>query len=105
MIYQRLAYPRAHDIASRATNPIRVSEGRMPEHLLNNPGTVPNLQLRLSIYMGLFLRNVLQIALNPTKNLSMLSPCIRVAKALSGVSLTSARIPWNNNSHIIVTSQ
>ena len=33
------------------------------------------------------------------------SPCIRVVKALLGVSLTSARIPWNNKGHIIVTSQ
>ena len=58
--------------------------------------------------MGLFRRKVEQIALNPTKNLSidsLLSPCIRVVKALSGVSLTSARIPQNNNGHIIVTSQ
>ena len=35
----------------------KVSEGRRPEHLLNNTGTVVKLQLRLSIYMGLFLRN------------------------------------------------
>ena len=32
----------------------KVSEGRRPEHLLNNPGTVLDLQLRLSIYMRLF---------------------------------------------------
>ena len=55
---QRLAYPRAHDVASRArsraTNSItriRVSEGWRPEHLLNNPGTVLYLQLRPSIYI------------------------------------------------------
>ena len=35
----------------------KVSEGRRPEHLLNNTETVPKLQLRSSIYMGLFLRN------------------------------------------------
>ena len=29
----------------------------------------------------------------------------RVVKAMSGVSLTSMRIPWNNNGHITVTSQ
>ena len=52
------------------TNSIRVSEGRRPEHFFDNPGTVLNLQLRPSIYMGLFFKNV-YIALNPTKNLSM----------------------------------
>ena len=69
MIYQRMAYPRAHEVDSQATNSIRVSEGR--RHLLNNPGTVLNLQLHPSVYMGLFGRNVEQIALNPTKNLSI----------------------------------
>ena len=40
----------------------KVSEGRRPEHLLNNTGTVLKLQLHPSIYVGLFLRNT-------TKNL------------------------------------
>ena len=81
----------------------KVYEGRRPEHLscsLNSSRTILNLQLRPSIYMGLFPRNVWQIALNPTKNLpieSLLSPHIRVVKALLGVSQTSARIAWNNN--------
>ena len=35
----------------------KVSEGRRPEHLLNNTGTILKLQLRPSVYMGLFLRN------------------------------------------------
>ena len=56
MIYRRMAYPRA-----RRRQPSRqldkVSEGRRPEYLLNNAGTVLKLQLRPSIYMGLFLRN------------------------------------------------
>ena len=86
----------------------KVSEGRRPEHLLNNPRTVLNLQLRSSIYMSLFRRNVQHIALNPTKNLSivrLISLCIRVVKVLSDVLLMSARIRRNNNGHIIVTSQ
>ena len=43
MIYQPMAHPRAHDVASQATNIDKVSEGRRPEHLLINPGTVINL--------------------------------------------------------------
>ena len=47
----------------------KVSEGQRATHLLNNTRTVLRLQLRPSIYMGLFHKNVLQIALNPTRNL------------------------------------
>ena len=70
MVYQRMAYPYAHDVASQATNWIRCPKSEGPSILLNNTGAVLKLQLRPSIYMGLFLRNALQIALNPTKNLS-----------------------------------
>ena len=49
----------------------KVSDGRRPEHLVNNTVTVLKLQLRPSIYMRLFLRNGQLIALNPTKNLSI----------------------------------
>ena len=61
MIYQRMAHPRAHDVASQATNSIndKVSEGRGPEHLLHKPRdcTQPTIA-SLNIYTGLFPRNV-----------------------------------------------
>ena len=42
-----MAYPRAHDVASQATNSIKVSEGRRPEHLVNNTWSVFKLHLRI----------------------------------------------------------
>ena len=62
-----MANPHAHDVARLD----KVSEGRRPDHFFNNAGTVLNLQLRPSVYMGLFRRNVEQISLNPSKNLSI----------------------------------
>ena len=50
----------------------KVSEGRRLEHLLNNPGTVLNLQFRPSIYMGLIISEMCNKSLlYPTKNLSI----------------------------------
>ena len=51
-----MAYTRAHHVGNQTTD--KVSKGRGSEHLLNNPGTVLNLQLRPAIYMGLFHKNV-----------------------------------------------
>ena len=70
MIYQRLANPRAHDVASQTTDSIGcpMAEGSsiywITQGLYLTYNCVPQ-------YMRLFRRNVQQIALNPTKNLSI----------------------------------
>ena len=71
MIYQKMANPRAHDVASQATDSMRCARTEGPSIYWITEGNVLNLQLRPSIYMRLFRRNVPQIALNPTKNLSI----------------------------------